>query len=100
MMTNEYGYGVWPAVIVNVVLILFFALGSLAPKGKWEWRSLGVFTGFLVALFSEMYGFPLRQMAGLFGQRYLEYKKAVPAFLPHFRPRNQQTNAADYPSRL
>lgn len=59
MASNEYGYGVWAAVIVNVIFILFFALSFLAPKGKWEWRSLGVFTGFLVALFSEMYGFPL-----------------------------------------
>jgi protein-S-isoprenylcysteine O-methyltransferase Ste14 len=49
----------WLAVVINVVLILGFALSFLAPKGKWEWRSLGVFTGFLVALFSEMYGFPL-----------------------------------------
>ena len=32
---------------------------SCLPKRKREWRSLGVFTAFIVALFVEMYGFPL-----------------------------------------
>jgi protein-S-isoprenylcysteine O-methyltransferase Ste14 len=56
MIESQYGYGVWLAVIFNVMLILFFALGFLAPRGKWEWRSLGVFTGFFVALFSHING--------------------------------------------
>jgi protein-S-isoprenylcysteine O-methyltransferase Ste14 len=59
MVQGGYGYGLWWAVVINVALFLFFALGFLAPRGKWEWRSMGVFTAFLVALFSEMYGFPL-----------------------------------------
>lgn len=54
-----YAYGFWGAVVFNVVLFLVFALTFLVPKGKVEWRSFGIFTAFLVALFTEMFGIPL-----------------------------------------
>lgn len=54
-----YAYGMWPVVFFNVLLFLFFALSFVRPKGKVEWRSMGVFVGFVVALFTEMYGLPL-----------------------------------------
>lgn len=54
-----YAYGFWGAVVFNIVLFLVFALTFLVPKGKIEWRTFGVFTAFLIALFTEMFGIPL-----------------------------------------
>jgi protein-S-isoprenylcysteine O-methyltransferase Ste14 len=56
---GNYAYGMWPVVVFNILLFLFFAIGFLKPKKKIEWRTMGAFAGFLVALFTEMYGFPL-----------------------------------------
>lgn len=58
-MHDSYAYGIWPAVAINLGLFLAFTAAFLLPRRKREWRSLGVFSAFLVALFSEMYGFPL-----------------------------------------
>jgi len=49
----------WIIAAFNVGLFLFFFLSFMPPKGRLEWRNLGIVTAFLVALFSEMYGFPL-----------------------------------------
>ena len=58
-MSEEYAYGMWIIAAFNVGLFLFFIISFLAPAGRVEWRNMGVVTAFLVALFSEMYGFPL-----------------------------------------
>lgn len=55
----RYDYGIWWAVIANVILFSLFVVGFLRPKQKREWRSLGLAESFIVALFFEMYGFPL-----------------------------------------
>ena len=55
----DYEYGWWPMAIVNIGLFGAFAYGFLRPRTGPEWRTLGVFSAFLVALFAEMYGFPL-----------------------------------------
>lgn len=52
-------YGLWPLVVMNVLVFALFALGFTRPRTRRDWRSFGVFTAFLVALFAEMYGFPL-----------------------------------------
>lgn len=57
--SNEYAYGLWWVVAINVIFVLAFALSYLAPKRRVEWRSMGVFAAWVVALFTEMYGFPL-----------------------------------------
>lgn len=58
-MKENYGYGLWGAVLVNVLLFSVFIFGFLRPMRKREWRSLGVVQAFIIALFTEMYGFPL-----------------------------------------
>ncbi len=56
---GSYAYGLWNIVVLNVIFFLTFAVGFLQPKRRYEWRSMGALTGFLLALFTEMYGFPL-----------------------------------------
>lgn len=43
----------------HVVGLAGFAYSFLGPARRCEWRSLGVFSAFVVALYVEMYGFPL-----------------------------------------
>lgn len=52
-------YGLWFLVIVNSAIFILFAYSFFKPKTKRDWRSFGAFSAFLVALFTEMYGFPL-----------------------------------------
>ena len=52
-------YGLWPLVIIGSLVLIAFAGSFVRPKTPKDWRSLGVFSAFIVALFAEMYGFPL-----------------------------------------
>jgi protein-S-isoprenylcysteine O-methyltransferase Ste14 len=58
-MNSGDAYGLWSLVILNSVIFIFFAFSFTKPSSKRDWRSLGAFSGFIVALFTEMYGFPL-----------------------------------------
>ncbi|HHW40803.1 MAG TPA: isoprenylcysteine carboxylmethyltransferase family protein [Syntrophomonadaceae bacterium] len=56
---KPYDYGLWGLVIFNSLFFLIFIASCLRPRKKREWRSLGALTAFIVALFTEMYGYPL-----------------------------------------
>ena len=58
-MSEETSYGLWGLVIVNSVIFILFAYTFFKPRTARDWRSFGAFSAFLVALFVEMYGFPL-----------------------------------------
>ena len=52
-------YGLWALVLINSAVFIFFAASFAKPTTKRDWRSFGAFSAFIVALFAEMYGFPL-----------------------------------------
>lgn len=56
---DDYGYGLWFLVAVNTAVILIFAASFFHPRSGRDWRAFGVFSAFIVALFTEMYGVPL-----------------------------------------
>ena len=58
-MTSDYGYGLWALVAFNSALFIVFAVSFYHPKTRRDWTALGGFSAFVVALFTEMYGYPL-----------------------------------------
>ncbi len=57
--TDAPAYGLWSLVIINSLVFIIFAFSFAKPQNPRDWRSFGAFSAFLVALFTEMYGFPL-----------------------------------------
>lgn len=52
-------YGLWGLVLIESAFFVIFAFSFTRPKTRTDWQSFGVFSAFIVALFAEMYGFPL-----------------------------------------
>ena len=52
-------YGLWGLVVVESLFFIAFAFSFTKPKTKRDWRTFGSFSAFIIALFVEMYGFPL-----------------------------------------
>ena len=59
MNHQDYAYGLWPIVLIESAFFIVFAFSFTRPKTRADWRSFGAFSAFIVALFTEMYGFPL-----------------------------------------
>jgi len=56
---GPFDYGLWSLVFINSAIFIIFAFSFFKPATARDWRTFGAFSAFLVALFTEMYGFPL-----------------------------------------
>lgn len=51
--------GAWPLAAIMIVVASWVIYRTLAPKSWREWASAGIVQAFIIALYAEMYGFPL-----------------------------------------
>lgn len=51
--------GAWIVTIIMVTVASWIVFKYLVPKGYKEWRNIGLIQAFIIALYAEMYGFPL-----------------------------------------
>lgn len=67
--------GRWDVAALNIAFFIVF-LFLIPYKRKTDWRSRNIYSAFIIALFAEMYGFPLTAyfMAKYFGAAPVEYE--------------------------
>ena len=51
--------GAWGLALIMIVFVSWLFYKYFAPKSWHEWASAGVVQAFIIALYAEMYGFPL-----------------------------------------
>lgn len=51
--------GTWALALIMIVIASWLLYRFLAPKSWREWASAGLVQAFIIALYAEMYGFPL-----------------------------------------
>src|SRR3990170_2725878 len=51
--------GAWALAAIMIVIVSWVLYRYLAPKTWREWASAGLVQAFVIALYAEMYGFPL-----------------------------------------
>ena len=51
--------GAWPFAFIMIVVASWVVYRYLAPKTWREWAGAGLVQAFIIALYAEMYGFPL-----------------------------------------
>ena len=59
MNENIAHSGAWGLAIIMIVVASWILYRYLAPKTWREWASAGIVQAFIIALYAEMYGFPL-----------------------------------------
>jgi methanethiol S-methyltransferase len=55
----EDWYGNWEPVLLWTGISILFLLGFVLPRRRAEWRNAGIYSAFLISLFTEMFGLPL-----------------------------------------
>ena len=58
-MERATGIGFWQLTILMIVIASWLLYRYVAPRGWREWSRAGLVEAFIIALYAEMYGFPL-----------------------------------------